>query len=65
MLPDDATESQPTYRLARAVTQRRPIRGARRNDEYQDDADNISEDSDAKRITKKSTMAVDGHTFEI
>jgi hypothetical protein len=33
--PDDATESIPTYRLAKAVTQRRPIPGARRNDEYQ------------------------------
>ena len=33
--------------------------------ERPDDEDNLSEESDARRMTKKSTMEVNGHTFEI
>ena len=48
-----------------AVTQTRPVQESRRGDARPDDDDNLSEESDARRITKKSTMEVNGHTFEI
>ena len=55
-LENSASESQTNHRSASAVTQRRPVLGSRRSDEHQDDGDNRSEDSDAKRITRKSTI---------
>jgi hypothetical protein len=55
-LENSASESQTNHRSASAVTQRRPVLGSRRSDKHQDDGDNRSEDSDAKRITKKSTI---------
>jgi hypothetical protein len=48
-----------------AVTKTRPVQESRRGDARPDDDDNLSEESDARRITKKSTMEVNGHTFEI
>jgi hypothetical protein len=38
---------------------------ARRSVTERDDADDLSEDSEARRMTKKSTMEVNGETFEI
>jgi hypothetical protein len=63
--PDTNPESQANHRLAGAVTQTRPVQGSCKGDECPDDEDNLSEESDARRITKKSTMEVNGHTFEI
>ena len=63
--PDTNPESQANLRSASAVTQTRPVLGSRKGDERPDDEDNLSEESDARRITKKSTMEVNGHTFEI
>ena len=48
-----------------AVTQTRPVQGSRRGEARPDEDDNLSEESDPRRITKKSTMEVNGHTFEI
>ena len=43
----------------------RPDSRSRRSADPPDDADNLSEDSEARRMTKKSTMEVNGETFEI
>ena len=43
----------------------RPDSRSRRSADPPDDADNLSEDSEARRTTKKSTMEVNGETFEI
>ena len=63
--PDINPESHANHRSADAVTQMRPVQGLRKSDERPDDEDNLSEESDARRIIKKSTMEVNGHTFEI
>ena len=43
---------------------RSELRSRRQGDQH-DDTDNLSEDSEARRTTKKSTMEVNGETFEI
>jgi hypothetical protein len=63
--PDTTPESKANHRSTGAVTQTRPVQGSRNGDEHPDEEDNLSEESDARRITKKSTMEVNGHTFEI
>ncbi len=63
--PDTHSEGQAGHGSAEAVNQVRPFHESRRNDQRPDEDDNLSEDSDARRITKKSTMEVNGHTFEI
>jgi hypothetical protein len=63
--PDTHSEVQASHGSAEAVNQARPFHDSRRGDQHPDEEDNLSEDSDARRITKKSTMEVNGHTFEI
>ena len=63
--PDAHTEVQEDHGSTRAVNQARPLHESRRSEQRPDEEDNLSEDSDARRITKKSTMEVNGHTFEI
>jgi hypothetical protein len=63
--PDTTPESAANHRSTSAVTQTRQGQGSRYGDERPDDEDNLSEESDARKITKKSTMEVNGHTFEI
>jgi len=63
--PDTNSEAQVDHRSAGAVTHTRPVHGSRRGAEHPDEEDNLPEESDARRLTKKSTMEVNGHTFEI
>ena len=63
--PDAHSEVQEGHGSAEAVNQARPFHESRRSEQRPDEEDNLSEDSDARRITKKSTMEVNGHTFEI
>jgi len=63
--PDTNSEAQADQRSAGAVTHTRPVHGSRRGAERPDEEDNLPEESDARRLTKKSTMEVNGHTFEI
>ena len=77
---DQLSSSLPSYRPERSsdrsdgnaedpqpsgdARRRSELRSRRQGDQH-DDTDNLSEDSEARRTTKKSTMEVNGETFEI